>query len=73
MSVVSHTNAAGDVSIGVEIDGVFVPFAARSAAKVAQMVQRGHDLQDRAEQGDALAQDVLGSAFTQPTTKKGAS
>ena len=73
MSVVSHTNAAGDVAIGVEIDGVFVPFAERSAAKVAQMVQRGHDLQERAKSGDALALDVLGTAYKEPKTKAGTS
>ena len=55
MSVVTHTNAAGDVAIGLTIDDVFVPFSTLSAAKIAQYVQRGHDLQERAKSGDALA------------------
>jgi len=67
VSVVSHTNAAGDVSVGVVIEGAFVPFATLSAAKVAQYVERGHDLQARAEGKDvaaaAMAQEVLGTAF----------
>ena len=66
MSVVSHTNAAGDVSIGLEVEGAYVPFVTLSAAKVAQYVERGHNLQTRAEAGDGLAQDVLGSAFKTP-------
>ena len=55
--------------IGVQVDGAFVPFVTFSAAKVAQFVQRGHDLQARAEAGDELAKDVLGSAFQKPGAK----
>ena len=69
MSVVSHTNAAGDVAIGVEVEGAFVPFVTLSAARVAQFVQRHENLQKRAEGGDEQALGVLGSAFTKPKSK----
>ena len=71
MSVVQHTNAAGDVSIGVAVEGAGGPFVTLSQAKIAQYVQRGHDLQARAKAGDAQATAVLGSAFTEPKAKKG--
>lgn len=69
MSVVQHTNTAGDVSIGVELEGAFVPFVTLSAGRVAQFVQRHGDLQKRAEGGDEGARDVLGSAFKEPKAK----
>ena len=69
MSVVQHTNAAGDVAIGVEVEGAFVPFVTLSAARIAQYVQRGHDLQARAEAGDEQALSVLGSAHKKPKAK----
>jgi hypothetical protein len=72
VSVVSHTNAAGDVSIGVEVEGAYVPFVTLSRAKVAQYVQRGHDLQARAEAGDGRSLDVLGSAFKEKAKGRGA-
>jgi len=71
--VVSHTNAAGDVSIGVEVDGAFVPFSTLSAAKIAQLVQRHETLVERASAGDALAIDVLGDATPKKKTKEKAS
>jgi len=71
--VVSHTNAAGDVSIGVEVDGAFIPFSTLSAAKVAQLVQRHQTLVERAAAGDALALDVLGDAAPTKKTKAEAS
>jgi len=73
VSVVSHTNAAGDVAIGVEIEGAFVPFVTLSAGKVAQLVQRHETLQERAEAGHEVAKDVLGSAFRKPKTPKAGS
>ena len=69
MSVVSHTNAAGEVAIGVELDGAFVPFVTLSAARVAQFVERHENLQKRAEGGDEQALGVLGSTFTKPKAK----
>jgi len=66
VGVVSHTNAAGDVSIGVEHEGLFVPFATLSRGKFAQYVQRAQDLQSRAEAGDDAAREVLGSAYREP-------
>ena len=73
MEVVAHTNAAGDVAIGVEVEGAFVPFVTQSAARVAQYVQRGHILQERAEASDEQALSVLGSAFKEPKVKGGVS
>mgnify|MGYP001572236331 CR=1 FL=1 len=69
MSVITHTNAAGDVSIGVEHEGAFVPFGTLTAGRVAQFVQRHENLQKRAEGGDEQALGVLGSAFVKPKAK----
>mgnify|MGYP001591645097 FL=1 len=69
MSVVAHENAAGDVSIGVDVEGAFVPFVTLSAGRIAQFVQRHENLQKRAEAGDEQALGVLGSAFKQPKTR----
>ena len=69
MDVVAHTNAAGEVAIGVEAEGAFVPFVTLSAGRVAQFVQRHENLQKRAEGGDEQAAGVLGSAFTKPKAK----
>lgn len=71
MSVVSHTNAAGDVSLGVVIDGAYVPFVTLSAARVAQYVQRYNTLTERAAAGDSGAAAVLGTALPKPRTKGG--
>ena len=71
MSVVTHTNAAGDMSLGVEVEGAFVPFVTLSRAKVAQYVQRYHEGVKRIEAGGEGAQgarDALGSAY-QPKGK----
>lgn len=66
MSVGSRQNAAGDVSIGVVIEGAFVPFLTLSAAKVAQHVERYNTLKERAEAGDAQAKAVLGKEYGPP-------
>lgn len=71
MSVISHTNAAGDVSIGVTVDDVFVPALTISAAKVAQLVERGQTLQTRAAEGDERSLAALGSAFKVAAAKRG--
>lgn len=39
---------------------MFVPFASHSAGRVAQYVQRGKQLQERADDGDELARDQIG-------------
>jgi len=69
VSVVSHENTAGDVSIGVEVEGAFVPFLTYSRAKIVQHVERWHNLQERADAGDELAKDVLGDAYKKSTSK----
>jgi hypothetical protein len=71
VSVVSHTNAAGDVSIGVEVEGAYVPFVTLSKGKIAQFVERHKTLQERAEAGDGQAMEVLGSAYQPPSSSKG--
>lgn len=63
MGVVSHTNAAGDVSIGIEDQDGFVPFVTLSEGKIGQLKQRHSNLVERAKAGDDLAIDVLGTAF----------
>jgi hypothetical protein len=50
----------GDHQLGAEIEGVFVPFVTHSAGRVAQYVQRGHNLAERAEAGDEAARDQIG-------------
>jgi len=75
VSVSVVKNGSGDYSIGKEIAGVFVPFLSLSSARVAQLVQRGQDLQARAEAGDEQAKSVLGDAFKpkpKPKSAKGA-
>jgi len=71
VSVSVVKNGSGDYSIGSEIEGVFVPFLWLSGARVAQLVQRGQDLQARAEAGDEQAKSVLGDAFKPKTKSKG--
>lgn len=50
----------GDLHLGAEVDGVFVSFASHSAGRVAQLVERGETLRDRAANGDELARDQIG-------------
>lgn len=65
MSVQVHKFPNGDVAIGAEIEGVFVPFASHSAGRLAQYVQRGKDLAERAEGGDELARDQIGKPIAE--------
>jgi hypothetical protein len=69
VSVKLIQSGAGDYSIGAEIEGAFVPFLTLSAGRVSQLVQRGHDLQERAEQGDERARDLLGEAQKQKSSR----
>lgn len=50
----------GDLHLGADVDGVFVPFATHSAGRVAQYVERGKNLRERADEGDELARDQIG-------------
>lgn len=68
MGVVHHTNAAGDVSIGVEVEGAYVPIVGMSAAKIAQHVERYNNLTERAHEGDGAALALLGSSYQAPST-----
>jgi len=71
--VVSHTNAAGDVSIGVEVDGVFVPVSTVPAQRVAHHVERHKTLVERAgdpgAKGHAEAKAALEAEYPQGGTK----
>jgi hypothetical protein len=58
----------GDHQLGAEIEGVFVPFASHSAGRIAQYVERGHNLAERAENGDGLARDQIGTPIEEPET-----
>lgn len=51
VQVVEH--GSGDVSIGVDVEGVYVPFASVTAARIAHLVERAAGLQARSESGDA--------------------
>lgn len=63
----------GDLQLGADVDGVFVPFASHSAGRVAQHVERGRTLADRAEQGDELARDQIGQKLTASEAKASSS
>jgi hypothetical protein len=65
VAVIVHEFPNGDVSIGVEHEGAFVPFATHSAGRFAQYVERGHNLNERAEAGDELARDQLGKPIAE--------
>jgi hypothetical protein len=71
VGVVSHSNAAGDVAIGLDIDGDFVPFVTLSAGKIAQLRERHQTLVDRADAGDELAIDALGTAHKRKSSGGG--
>ena len=70
--VVSHENGSGDVSIGLDIDGDYVPFLTLTSAKVTQLRERHANLVERADAGDEAAIDVLGTSHKRPTTGKDA-
>lgn len=68
--VVKATNEAGDVSIGIEEDGVFVPFATVPAHRIAHRVERGKQLAERVEGGDEEAQKAVDADFVVGGPKK---
>lgn len=59
----------GDVQLGAEIEGVFVPFASHSAGRLAQYIERGQNLVERAEAGDELARDQIGAPLDESKGK----
>lgn len=63
----------GDHSLGAEIEGVFVPFVTLSKGKVAQLVERAHNLAERAEEGDELARDQIGESISAPPKRSSSS
>lgn len=62
-SVKAEQNPAGDYAIGVEIEGVFVPFVQVSAARIQHAVERRENLEQRASENDEEAQAVLDAEF----------
>lgn len=58
-SVVHVQHGDGSHSIGVEIDGVYVPFAGVTGARVQHLQDRAHDLGKRLEnENDQAAKDA---------------
>lgn len=68
MNVAVHTNEDGDAVVGVEADGVFVPFTTIPAYRIGHYRERGEQLLERAAAGDAAAGEAL--ALVPATTKK---
>lgn len=75
-------NAQGDTFVGFESDGVFIPVASVSAARTAQLVQRGQDLGSRLEDendkaageaDDTFPVSVKGPKSAQKTTRSSSS
>jgi len=62
-NVKALSNPAGDVALGIVSDGIFVPIASISAARIGHYVQRGHDLAAKAEAGDENAVLQLAAEF----------
>lgn len=75
VSVVSHENEAGDVLVGVERDGVFVPISTIPAYRFEHYRERGELLVERAATGDAEATTALElvPATTKPAKRSSSS
>jgi hypothetical protein len=56
-------NAAGDIALGVEVEGVFIPIAGVQAHRVGHLVERGHDLAEKVEAGDLSAKETVEADF----------
>lgn len=65
-SVKAHENAAGDVAIGFESEGVFVPVASISKARIGHAVERRQDLEKKASENDEIAAEALAGDFDAP-------
>lgn len=62
---------AGEFQLGGEIEGVFVSFVTLSEGRVAQLVQRGQILAERAAEGDERARDQVGSEVVASPRSRG--
>lgn len=62
-SVKAESNAAGDYAIGIEVEGVFIPFAQVPAHRIAHQIERRQQLEERAQANDDEAQKVLAAEF----------
>jgi len=71
--VVKQENAAGDIAIGVEVEGVFVPVAQIPKARIGHAVERRKDLEQRASENDQIAIDQLEQEFNPPRKTAGSS
>lgn len=67
MAIVEAHDSEGNVAIGIEVEGVFIPVAGVPAERIAHAVERGKTLAERAEgpPGDAKdqAEQVLAAGF----------
>ena len=72
-TVKAHENAAGDIAIGVDVEGHFVPLASISKARIGHAVERRADLEAKAEGGDEIAAAQLASEFNAPSGSKSGS
>lgn len=63
MAVVTAKNAAGDVALGIEVEGAFIPFASVPAHRIQHAVDRHANLTERAKANDEEAQKVLEEDF----------
>lgn len=80
MATVKHVeHGDGSHSIGVELDGIYHPFASIAAHRIAQHAERVATLNERAElpgdEGDAAREvlDRINPAEKSKTAEKGAS
>lgn len=73
-AIVTHENEAGDVLVGVERDGVFVPFTTVPGFRFEHYRERGENLVERAAAGDAEAASALSAVpATTKTSKRSSS
>lgn len=56
-------NAAGDVAIGVEVDGAFIPIASVQKHRIDHLVERHNDLLEKVEADDPNAKEVMDNDF----------
>lgn len=66
-------NDAGDVFVGFDADGTFVPFANVSASRITQLQERHADLAAKLEKGDLPAQEAAQSLPFEVATSKSTS
>lgn len=62
-SVKAEQNPAGDYAIGVEVEGVFIPFVQVPAERIQHALERQQTLEERAAENDEQAQGVLDAEF----------